>query len=154
MKRFPVIGLRRFGRAVAEGLTEAGTGVIGLGENMTLVEAVRDRITVAAQVDSVNPQALKAVGPAEVDGAVVAIGENFEAEILTVAVLKELGIKEIVARAQTERERTILELVGATRVLFVELEMGRLAKTMAAIQVVDHVEIAEGISLIYWTADD
>jgi trk system potassium uptake protein TrkA len=155
MKRFLVIGLGRFGRAVAEGLTEAGAEVIGLDENMTLVEAVRDRIAVAAQVDSVDPEALKAVGATEVDAAVVAIGENFEAEILTVAVLKELDIKEIVARAQTERERTILELVGATRVLFVELEMGRrLAKTLVATQVVDHVEIAEGISLIYWTADE
>jgi trk system potassium uptake protein TrkA len=155
MKRFLVIGLGRFGRAVAEGLTEAGAEVIGLDENMSLVEAVRDRLAVAAQVDSVDPEALTTVGAAEVDAAVVAIGENFEAEILTVAVLKELGIKEIVARAQTERERRILELVGATRVLFVELEMGRrLAKALAATHVVDHVEIAEGISLIHWTADE
>jgi trk system potassium uptake protein TrkA len=155
MKRVLVIGLGRFGRAVAEGLTEAGAEVIGLDENMTLVEAVRDRIAVAAQVDSMDPESLKAVGAAEVDAAVVAIGENFEAEILTVAVLKELGIKEIVARAQTERERRILELVGATRVLFVELEMGRrLAKALGATHVVDHVEIAEGISLIHWTADE
>ncbi|HSD51469.1 MAG TPA: TrkA family potassium uptake protein [Candidatus Methylomirabilis sp.] len=155
MKRFLVIGLGRFGRAVAEELTEAGAEVIGLDENMTRVEAVRDRIAVAAQVDSVDPEALKAVGAAEVDAAVVAIGENFEAEVLTVAALKELGIKEIVARAQTERERRILELVGATRVFFVELEMGRrLAKALAATQVVDHVAIAEGISLIHWTADE
>ncbi|MGE5848881.1 MAG: potassium channel family protein [Candidatus Methylomirabilota bacterium] len=155
MKRFLVIGLGRFGRAVAEELTEAGAEVIGLDENMSRVEAVRDKIAVAAQVDSVDPEALKAVGAAEVDAAVVAIGEDFEAEILTVAALKELGVKEIVARAQTERERRILELVGATRVFFVELEMGRrLAKALAATQVVDHVEIAEGISLIYWTADE
>ena len=54
---------------MAEGLTEAGAGVIGLDENMTRVEAVRDRIAVAAQVDSVDPEALKAVGAAEVDAA-------------------------------------------------------------------------------------
>jgi trk system potassium uptake protein TrkA len=85
----------------------------------------------------------------------VAIGEHFEAEILTVAVLKELGIKDIVARARTEREARILELVGATRVLFVEIEAGhRLAKALAATDVVDHVEIAEGVSIIYWTADE
>lgn len=155
MKHFLVIGLGRFGRAVAEGLTQAGAEVIGLDEDMSLVEAVRDRIAVAAQVDRADPEALKAVGAAEVDAAVVAIGENFEAEVLTVAALKELGIKEIVARARTERERKILELVGATRVLFVEMEMGdRLAKTLVATDVVDHVKIAEGISLIYWTADE
>jgi trk/ktr system potassium uptake protein len=155
MRHFVVVGLGRFGQAVAEGLTEAGAEVIGVDEDMALVEAVRDRITVAAQVDSVNPDALKTVGADKADAAVVAIGENFEAEILTVAVLKELGIKEIVARARTEREARILELVGATRVLFVEVETGhRLAKTLAATDVVDHVTIAEGISIVYWTADD
>jgi len=155
MRNFVVVGLGRFGQAVAEGLTEAGAEVIGVDEDMALVEAVRDRIAVAAQVDSVNPDGLKTVGADKADAAVVAIGENFEAEILTVAVLKELGIKEIVARARTEREARILELVGATRVLFVEVEAGhRLAKALAATDVVDHVPIAEGVSIIYWTADD
>jgi len=155
MRHFVVVGLGRFGQAVAEGLTEAGAEVIGVDEDMALVEAVRDRIAVAAQVDSVNPDALKTVGADKADAAVVAIGENFEAEILTVAVLKELGIQEIVARARTEREARILELVGATRVLFVEVEVGhRLAKTLAATDVVDHVPIAEGVSIVYWTADE
>ncbi|OGB92244.1 MAG: hypothetical protein A2Z31_08115 [candidate division NC10 bacterium RBG_16_65_8] len=155
MRRFVVVGLGRFGQAVAEGLTEAGAEVIGVDEDMALVEAVRDRIAVAAQVEGVNPDALKTVGADKADAAVVAIGANFEAEILTVAVLKELGIKEIVARARNDREARILELVGATRVLFVEVETGhRLAKALAATDVVDHVTIAEGISIIYWTADE
>jgi len=155
MRHFLVIGLGRFGRAVAEGLTEAGAEVIGIDEDMNLVEAVRDRIAVAAQVDGVEPEALKAVGAAEADAAVVAIGEDFEAEVLTVAILKELGIREIVARAQDDRQRKILELVGATRVLFVEKEMGRrLARALAATHVTDHLNLGDGISLIYWTADD
>ena len=155
MRHFLVIWLGRFGRAVAEGLTEAGAEVIGVDEDMNLVEAVRDRIAVAAQVDGVEPEALKAVGAAEADAAVVAIGEDFEAEVLTVAILKELGIREIVARAQDDRQRKILELVGATRVLFVEKEMGRrLARALAATHVTDHVNLGDGISLIYWTADD
>jgi trk system potassium uptake protein TrkA len=126
-----------------------------LDENMALVEEIRDRIAVAAQADSTDPQALRAIGAAEVDAAVVAIGEDFEAEVLTVAVLKELGIREIIARVQTERERRILELVGATRSLFVEREMARrLAKTLAATAVLDAVEVADGISMIHWTADE
>jgi len=154
MKRFLVIGLGRFGRPLAEALTAAGAEVIGLDEDMSLVEAVRDRIAVAAQADSTDPQALRAVGAPEVDAAVVAIGEDFEAEVLTVAVLKELGIKEIIARSQTERERRILELVGATRTLSVEGEMARrLARSLATVSVLDSVEVAEGISLIHWTVD-
>jgi trk system potassium uptake protein TrkA len=138
MKRFLVIGLGWFGRPLAEALTGAGAEVIGLDEDMSLVEAVRDRIAVAAQADSTDPEALRAVGAAEV---------------LTVAALKELGIKEIIARSQTERERRILELVGATRTLSVEGETARrLARSLAA-SVLDSVEVAEGISLIHWTAD-
>lgn len=155
MRSFLVVGLGRFGRAVAEGLHDAGAEVIGVDEEMALVEAVRDRIAVAAQVDGVDADALRAAGADKVDAAVVAIGEDFEAEVLTVAVLKELGIREIVARARTEREARILTAVGATRVLFVEVEIAqRLARTLAATDVTDHVQIAEGISLIHWTADD
>jgi len=155
MKRFLVIGLGRFGQPLAEALTQAGAEVIGLDQNMALVEEVRDRIAVAAQADSTDPEALRAVGAAEVDAAVVAIGEDFEAEVLTVAALKELGIKEIIARTQTEREQRILELVGATRTLFVEGEMARrLAKTMASTAVLDAIEVADGISMIHWTADE
>jgi trk system potassium uptake protein TrkA len=155
MRHFLVIGLGDFGQAVAEGLTAAGAEVIGLDKDMALVEAIRDRIAVAAQVDSVDLDALKAVGAERVDAAVVAIGEDFEAQALTVAVLKELGVAEIVARARTVRQRRVLQLVGATRVLQVEREMGdRLAKALAASHVVEHVKIAEGIALIHWTADD
>ncbi len=154
MRRFLVIGLGRFGRPLAEALTAAGVEVIGLDEDMSLVEAVRDGIAVAAQADSTDPQALRAVGAAEVDAAVVAIGEDFEAEVLTVAALKELGVREIITRTQTERERRILELVGATRTIFVERETARrLARSLAA-SVLDSVEVAEGISLIHWAADE
>ena len=155
MKRFLVVGLGRFGRAVAEGLIDAGGEVIAVDTDMHFVEAARDRVTVAAQVDSVEPDALRAVGAEEVDAAVVAIGADFAAEILTVAILKELGIKEIVARANTERERRILELVGATRILSVEAEMGqRLARSLVATHVLDNVPLSEGVSMIYWTADE
>lgn len=155
MRHFLVVGLGSFGRAVAEELMAAGSEVIGVDERMGPVEELRDQLTVAAQVDSMDPEALRAIGAERVDAAVVAIGENFEARVLTVAILKELGVPEIAARARNERERQILELVGATRVVRVEVEMGqRLARTLVATAVQDSVEIAEGISLISWTADE
>ena len=90
----------RFGRAVAEGLAQAGCEVIAVDTDMSLVEPLRDQVAVAAQIDSVEPEAFRAIGASDVDAAVVAIGEDFAAEILAVATLKELGIKEIVARAE------------------------------------------------------
>jgi trk system potassium uptake protein TrkA len=155
MKRFLVIGLGRFGRAVAEGLADAGGEVIAVDTDLALVEAVRDRVTVAAQIDAVEADALRELGAADVDAAVVAIGEEFAAEILAVAILKELGIREIVARSGSEREHRILGLVGATRVMSVEVEMGqRLARSLAATDVLDHVPLGDGLSVIACKADE
>lgn len=155
MRHFLVIGLGRFGRAVAESLAEAGGEVIALDTDMARVEPVRDRVAVAAQVESLEADALRAVGAADVDAAVVAIGEDFAAEVLTVSILKELGVKEIIARANSDREGRILERVGATRVVSVELEMGdRLARSLLAADVLDHVKLSDGVAMIYWTADE
>lgn len=154
MKRFLVIGLGRFGRAVAEGLVDEGGEVIAVDTDMALVEAVRDRVTVAAQIDNVESATLGAIGAAQADAAVVAIGEDFAAGILTVASLKDLGIKTIVARASTDRERQILELVGATRIVTVEVESGqRLARALAATDAIDTIALGAGVSIVYWTAD-
>jgi trk system potassium uptake protein len=156
VKHFLVVGLGSFGRAVAEDLTEGGGEVIGVDTNMAFVDALRDRVAVVAQIDNVDPETLRNVGAADVDAAVVAIGEDFAAKVLSVAVLKELGIQVIVARANTERERHILELVGATRVISVEVEMGqRVARSLLGSEdLVDNVPLGEGASIVYWTADD
>jgi trk system potassium uptake protein TrkA len=124
-KRVLVVGLGRFGRAVAETIMEGRGEVIAVDTDMALVEAVRDRVTIAAQIDHVEADALREIGAGEVDAAVVAFGEDFAAQVLTVALLKEFGISQIVARAPTEREHRILELVGATRIVSVEAEMGQ-----------------------------
>lgn len=155
MRRFLVIGLARFGRAAAEELVEAGAEVVAVDTDPDRVEAVRDRVTVAAQIDAVEAEALEEIGVAEMDAAIVAFPDDFAAEILAVAVLKELGIKEIVALGGTEREGRILTLVGATRVVSVEVESAeRLARALAATDVLDHVPIADGIAAVSCTADE
>jgi trk system potassium uptake protein len=155
MKRILVIGIGRFGRAVIETLAGVkGVEVIAVDEQMEPVEQVRDHVTVAARIDSIDRDALEAVGAREADVAVVSIGEDFEAAVLTVAVLKEIGIREIVARAQTERRRRVLQAVGATRVVTVEAEMGRrVAHALVGSHVLEHMEIASDAALILWSAD-
>lgn len=155
MRRFLVIGLGRFGSALAEALAKGGGEVIAVDERMELVEAIKDKVAYVAQLDSMEIESLEAVGAKEVDAAVIAIGEDFEASVLTTAILKELGLKEIIARANTEREKKILELVGATRVIAIEAEMGRrLAKALLATSVLEHIELSEGYSMIQWEIDD
>jgi trk system potassium uptake protein TrkA len=154
-KRVLVVGLGRFGRAVVDALAEVrGVEVIAVDEQMDPVEHVRDKVSVAARVDALEREALEQLGAREVDAAVVGIGEDFEAAVLSVAVLKELGIREIVARAQTDRRRRVLETVGATRVVMAEAEMGqRVARALVGSHVLDHLEVGGGVSLIQWAAD-
>lgn len=154
-RRVLVIGLGRFGRAVAESVVETGGEVIAVDTDLALVEAVRDHVTVAAQIETLEAEPLRELGAADVDVAVVAIGEDFAAEVLAVALLKELKIPHIVARTRNDRERRILELVGATRIVSVEVEMGqRVARSLAAPDVIDHVTLGPDVALVYWTADE
>ncbi|HEV8661926.1 MAG TPA: TrkA family potassium uptake protein [Candidatus Methylomirabilis sp.] len=155
MKQILVAGLGRFGEALALTLEEAGVEVIAVDTDPNHVEAVKDRVTHVAQLDSTDLNALKAIGAEEVDAAVVAMGKDFEASVLTTAALKELGIKRIVVRANTAREARILRLAGADRVVFVEQEMGqRLGKALVGESVLDHIALAEGYAMIQWAIDE
>lgn len=151
MKRFLVIGLGRFGMSLAETLYTGGEEVIAADTRMERIEQVKDRVAHAVQLDSTDPDALKSIGADHVDTAVVAIGENFEASVVTTAILKELGVREIIVRAYTEREKKILQLIGATRVIFVEDEMGRrLAKAISGEGIQDYIELSPNYSIVHW----
>jgi trk system potassium uptake protein len=129
--RYLVVGLGRFGMAVAESLAEEGVEVVALDSSMELVEKVRDRVTFAAQLDATDPDALRAIDAHACQMATVAIGEAFEQAALVVAALKEVGVPHILARARTTRQGRILVAAGATEVIEVESELGkRLAKTL------------------------
>jgi trk system potassium uptake protein TrkA len=151
MKRFLVIGLGRFGRSLAETLSSEGGEVIAIDAEMHRVEEIKEKVPHAVQLDGTDPDALKSVGADRVDTAIVAIGENFEASVVTTAILKELGVKEIIVRAYTKREERILQLIGATRVIFVEDEMGRrLGKTFCGNALLDYIELSSTQSIIQW----
>ncbi|MFQ5587802.1 MAG: potassium channel family protein [Nitrospiria bacterium] len=150
-KRFLVIGLGRFGVSLAETLYAEGGEVIAVDERSVHVEEIKDRVSHAVQLDGTDIDALKSVGADGVDAAFIAIGENLEASVITTVVLKELGLKEIIVRAYTEREKRILEMVGASRVIFVEQEMGRrLAKACSGNAILDYIELSTSHSLVQW----
>jgi len=124
-KRYLVIGLGRFGSAVAEALAQHGAEVVAVDNDMANVEAVKDRVTFAIELDATDPMALRSIEATNCNGAIVAIGENFEANVLTVAALKEVGVQNIIGRARSPRHARILAAVGANRVIELEAEMGR-----------------------------
>jgi trk system potassium uptake protein len=148
MRQFAVIGLGRFGFKVAEILASKGAQVIAIDKDHALVEKVRDIVTEAVQLDSTDEEALRESGAEGVDVAVVSIGEGTEASILTTAILKNFGIKEIVARASTKLQAQILKEVGATRVVFPEEDMGlRVANSILAPGVLEYIELGANYNL-------
>ena len=124
-ERFLVIGLGRFGSALAESCTDAGHEVVAVDVDMERVEAVKHRVAFAMQLDATDKRALQSVDAAAATAAVVAIGEGFEAAALAVVALKELGVPKIFARARSSEQAKILHAIGATRVIEIEAEMAK-----------------------------
>jgi trk system potassium uptake protein TrkA len=147
-QRILVIGLGRFGTALAESLAQQGCEVVAIDSEMDSVDAIKNKVTYAIELDSSDPSALRAIDPQNCNAAVVAIGENFEGAVLSVAALKELGVGQIIARATTPRHARILLAAGAHRVLELESEMGRalgrqLAGGASVAEAAAHVALAQ-----------
>lgn len=131
MKKFAIIGLGTFGSSLAKSLTEKGAEVIAIDRDMERVEAIQDYVTIAVRLDSTDENALASQGIADVDAAVVCIGEDFESNLLTSVMLLNMGVKNVVTRATRDIEEKILKAVGIERVINPEMIVGeRLAYTL------------------------
>lgn len=148
-KQFGVIGLGRFGSAMATTLAELGHDVIGVDGDEDRVHQLADLITHAIQLDATDEKALRAAGIHDVDVAVVSIGENIESSLLVVMQLRELGIETIVAKAVTPLHGRILEKLGVSRVIFPEREMAiRTAHSLVMPNVIDFIELSRDFGIV------
>ncbi len=153
VQRFAVIGLGRFGESLAHSLMAAGAEVIGIDCDASVIERLRDEVTLAVRLDSTEVDAMRAQGIDSVDAAVVGIGQDFEAAALTVATLKVLPTARIIARAQTETQARVLASIGADEVVRPEKESAtRWAHRLTMPSLSRYVELGEGHSLVYITA--
>jgi trk system potassium uptake protein TrkA len=151
MKRqsFAVIGLGRFGSAVSRTLVEMGQDVIGIDASEANVQALAEVLPSVVQLDATDGRSLRAAGIKDVDVAVISIGENIEASLLVVMLVKEMGIPRIIAKAVTSLHGRILEKIGVDRVVFPEREMGtRLAHSLVVPNVIDYIEVSRDFSII------
>lgn len=144
-KQVAVLGLGRFGSAVALELTRLGHEVLALDQSQKTVQELADDVTHVAQVDITNADALRELGLESVDAAIVAVSSHLEASILATVILRRLGVQRIVAKAADQLHGHILEQVGASRVVYPERETGfRVAHSFAAEGVVDYLDVAPG----------
>lgn len=142
-----VIGLGRFGGAVAETIAGLGHDVLGIDENAERVQGWAERLTHVVQADATEAETLRRLGVADFSRAVVAIGSDVEASVLTVLALSELGVAEIWAKALTSKHGRILERTGAHRVVYPEADMGRRVALLVSTNMLDLMEFADGTAL-------
>ena len=106
--KFAVIGVGRYGSTIARRLAEKGAQVFAFDPNEQKIERIKDDVAFAVSLDATAIRALKSQNLDEMDAAVVAIGENFEATVLTCVHLLDVGVKRVIARASGEHQRLIL----------------------------------------------
>ena len=147
-KVFAVIGLGSFGRQLCETLMEKGGKVIAFDKNPALVEEMSETVTRAVLLDSTDEVAISQAALEDADMAIVAIGDNIEASILTTAILKELSVPYVMARAVSETHQKVLKKIGADEIINLEVDEGiRLATRLIAPEVLDRIPVSSGISL-------
>jgi len=143
-----VVGLGRFGEAVAGSLIRMGHEVLGIDENAALVQRMSDRLTQVVQADSTDTEALRQLGVADFERAVVGIGGDLEASVLTVVSLVELGVSNIWAKATNERHGRILESTGAHHVVYPEARMGERVAHMVTGKMIDYIEFDDDYAIV------
>lgn len=148
-KQYVVFGLGRFGSSIAMNLEQLGCEVIAIDKREDAVKRVADHVTQAIIGSSDDEELLKSIGLRNLDGAVVAIGDNMESSILTTMLAKEHGCPYVMAKATTEHHKRILEKVGADLVTIPEREIGtRIAKVLATRNFKDWIDLSPDYSMV------
>lgn len=149
MKTFVVIGLGRFGTAVAQELCELGHEVLAIDGIEDNVQKVADKVTHAVAGDARDPAVLRALGVRNYDCAIVAVGDDVGNSALITLNLKEMGVKEVICKAQSHVHRKVLEKIGADRVVFPEHEMGvKLAQGLSSSNILNFIELSDDFGIV------
>lgn len=146
-----VLGLGRFGAAVAAELVRLGFEVLGIDHDAGTVQQYVDLVTHVVEGDSTNLEVLRQLGVAEFRHAVVAIGTDIEASVLTTAALDDLDIPNIWAKAVTRSHGRILERVGADHVVFPEHDMGHRVAHLVGGRIIDWFPLDENFAMVETT---
>ncbi len=148
-----VIGLGRFGRSLALELMEDGqVDVLGIDSDPKLVDELAGHLTHAVVADSTREEALRQLSVHEFDRAVVGIGTNLEASILTVSTLLQFGIRNVWAKAISDSHARILTQLGAHKVIRPEHEMGLRVAHLVRGRMLDYIEFEDGFAMVKTTA--
>ena len=148
-RRYAVIGLGQFGRAIASVLANKGAEVIAIDNNLSHIESIKDDVALAIKMDATDQKALLTHGIHEVEAVVLAIGKDFEALLLCAAHLLEMNTNRIIARAHGKHQRMILERLGVNEILSPEDEVGKIvAERLLNPNILSFLELPDSFEIV------
>ncbi len=152
-RQYVIIGLGRFGTSIAKTLFSLGNEVLAVDVDEEIVQEISKDVTHAVQADATDENVLRALGARNFDVAVITIGSDVQASIMTTLLAKELGVKYVVAKAHNEVHAKVLYKIGADRVVFPERDMGvRVAHNLSSSSILDYIELSPDYSIMEVTA--
>jgi trk system potassium uptake protein len=147
-KEFVVIGLGRFGSSVAKTLYAHGSNVLAIDSDEAAIQKISDDVTKAVQMDATDESSLKSLGIRNFDVAVISIGSDIQSSIVITLLVKEMGVKYIIAKAHNDMHAKILYKIGADRVVLPEKDMGaRVAHNLISSGILDYIELSQDYSI-------
>ncbi|MEF9934181.1 MAG: TrkA family potassium uptake protein [Clostridium sp.] len=152
-KQYIIIGLGRFGASIAKTLYSLGNEVLAVDVDEEVIQDISPDVTHAVQADATDEGVLRALGLRNFDVAVITIGSDAQASIMATLLVKELGVKYVIAKAHNEVHAKVLYKIGADRVVFPERDMGvRVAHNLCSSSILDYIELSPDYSIMEVTA--
>ena len=148
-KSYLVVGLGAFGASIARTLCQLGAQVLAIDKDMAKVEEVRDAVTQAARVNAADDDAMSSLGLEDFDTAYVTMSSDIKASCVAVLLLKEKGVKHVVAKAQDDFHARMLRKLGADKIVFPERDAGkRMAQNAVSGHLLEHIDLSNDYSIL------
>jgi trk system potassium uptake protein TrkA len=144
LNQFVIIGLGRFGSSLGKELINLGYEVLGVDRDEEKVQELSSVLTYTVVADATEEEVLRSIGARNFDCGIVAIGDDIQASILATILLKDLGVKKVVAKATSDLHGRVLERVGVDRIIYPERDMGvRVAHQLVSPNLLDYIELSK-----------
>ena len=148
-KTYAVLGLGRYGRAVAEELVNSGAEVLAVDIDQNSINNAIETIPICKCADITEPEVMKRLGISNTDVVIIAMANNLEASVMAVTLCKEAGVGTVIVKCGNEMHQRILSRVGADKVIFPEKESGiRLAKNLLSAGFSEMMELSDEVSMV------
>lgn len=149
MKTYAVLGLGRYGKAVAKELTDSGAEVLAVDTNQNIVNQAALELPYCKCANITDPEVFYQLGIGDVDTVIIAMASNLEATVMAITLCKEAGVKNVIVKSGNETQSKIYTRLGADKVVFPENESGiRLAKNLLSAGFVDMIELSQDVSMV------